>query len=985
MHNRSGVIMVGRSADRIAAAAPAGRTARAAAIRGAHRVILALAVSLPVVAHAGLGFWTSGGPNGGYATRIEVDPLTPSRVYVSSYGGLYRTLDSGASFQRIENGLPGGSYFSVPIAIDRQSPTRVYAAVASGSVFRSSDAGDNWSATGFTLTAPDCVNLVLDGLGTDEVFLGTCASGVRRSTDAGVTFSSSSGLPTNEYVLSIAQDPADPTRMLAAMSYYDTGPGGVFRSTDRGATWTPVAGITTPSNCTTVAFAGSGAYAGCDGSLYKSVDSGANWTVVNGGVAGNDFKVSPADPNTLFVAGDGVSRVLVSGSTATLSALNGGLVPNPTYGGALTGYSIALHPSFPSTSVLWTATGAGVYRSIDGGIAWQPRNNGMRANVVRSIAINPNPGTLPGNRRVLAGIFNDLAAGYQLFLSTDNTSTWDATSVSGLQSAGLRAIRIDPTTAGSVASTRVYANGRAQFDNILGLNGGLYRSLDGGDSWQNIDNGLPSTGSPPVRAVGIGRALVLDRRSCAAPPVSGPCTSGPLRTAWAGGSGRSRIAPAPPGRGWRILKTTNLELLAAPGPTWTDVDGLPQPVGDESLFVVQLAIDPNDGDTVYASTFISLFATSAPSSPNGVFKTSNGGTTWTNVSTGLPRLLGSTTTSWDVMALVHHPTDSGVLWAATTALGDSSAPAASRIYKTTDGGANWVRSDTGIPTNVDLRAMLVDPGAPNIIYAGGIGSAGNPGGVYRSSDGGANWRSISIGLPSAAVLALALDPVNATLVHAGTTSGVWSLTQVGDGDGDGAPNQQENNAPNGGDGNGDGAPDALQGDVGSSIVLDNDALPRPKGVFDCTGSFTTDVLGSTCPQAVDVTGLTAARYGRDFLNGSAGRAYQYSLDLVRFQLPNCGSADVEVTFHLAGSDPAVCPDFNDYQWSFRFYGPQVPGNDATVGWYDFTSRATRVGPRKWRLRLDANQFGSYRPVNDTILFIGGPALSGDRVFGNGFE
>jgi hypothetical protein len=112
---------------------------------------------------------------------------------------------------------------------------------------------------------------------------------------------------------------------------------------------------------------------------------------------------------------------------------------------------------------------------------------------------------------------------------------------------------------------------------------------------------------------------------------------------------------------------------------------------------------------------------------------------------------------------------------------------------------------------------------------------------------------------------------------------------------------------------------------------------------------------------------------------------------VRFEIPQCQQATVEITFHQAGFLPGVCPDFNDYQWSFRFYGPQVPGDNSTFGWYDLGSRATRVGPKKWRLTLDAGQFGSYRPndpanpSNNAILFVGAPALSGDRILRSGFE
>jgi hypothetical protein len=222
---------------------------------------------------------------------------------------------------------------------------------------------------------------------------------------------------------------------------------------------------------------------------------------------------------------------------------------------------------------------------------------------------------------------------------------------------------------------------------------------------------------------------------------------------------------------------------------------------------------------------------------------------------------------------------------------------------------------------------------------------------------------------------------------------------VPDNDGDGAPNNNESVAinPGGGlvgDGNDDGTPDALQGDVGSSIVLfapEIEPLRLGRGTRallaaapqGATASFTIDVLGSTCTRANDVAGSVAADKGRDFINGTSGRAYEYPRDLVRFELPLCGSAQVDVIFPnvTAGG----LPDFNDEQWSFRIYGPSTPGVDATIGWHDLGARAQKISGTKWRLTLDANQFGSFRPVDNVILFQGGPAFSNDRVFRNGFE
>jgi len=56
-----------------------------------------------------------------------------------------------------------------------------------------------------------------------------------------------------------------------------------------------------------------------------------------------------------------------------------------------------------------------------------------------------------------------------------------------------------------------------------------------------------------------------------------------------------------------------------------------------------------------------------------------------------------------------------------------------------------------------------------------------------------------------------------------------------------------------------------------------------------------------------------------------------------------------------------------------------------VGWYDFSSRATRIAPDTWQLTLDNGQFGSYRPASaNALLFEGGPAYH-EGIFRNGFN
>src|SRR5512145_1143970 len=82
----------------------------------------------------------------------------------------------------------------------------------------------------------------------------------------------------------------------------------------------------------------------------------------------------------------------------------------------------------------------------------------------------------------------------------------------------------------------------------------------------------------------------------------------------------------------------------------------------------------------------------------GVFKTTDGGASWTRASDGLADLF--------VSSLSRNPAAPGTLYAGTEGGG---------VFKTTDGGASWVKAGLD---NVNVQAILVHPAAPATVYAG---------------------------------------------------------------------------------------------------------------------------------------------------------------------------------------------------------------------------------------------------------------------------
>ena len=127
-------------------------------------------------------------------------------------------------------------------------------------------------------------------------------------------------------------------------------------------------------------------------------------------------------------------------------------------------------------------------------------------------------------------------------------------------------------------------------------------------------------------------------------------------------------------------------------------------IGLSGNTVEVLAINPTTPDILYTGT-----------GNGGVFKSSDGGSHWTEANTGL--------TGSQAYALAINPSTPDTLYVAIVSNG---------VFKTTDGGNNWVRANTGI-TNTYVRALAINPIVSDTLYAGTYG-----GGVFKSTNGGSN-------------------------------------------------------------------------------------------------------------------------------------------------------------------------------------------------------------------------------------------------------
>ncbi len=157
-----------------------------------------------------------------------------------------------------------------------------------------------------------------------------------------------------------------------------------------------------------------------------------------------------------------------------------------------------------------------------------------------------------------------------------------------------------------------------------------------------------------------------------------------------------------------------------------------------------LAVAPSDPDTVWAGTGESNNRQSS-SWGNGVYKSTDGGKAWSHM--GLRE-------THHIARIVIHPTNPNLLYVAAT--GRLWGPSKERgIYKTTDGGKTWtnvlsVNEDTG------ATDIVMDPENPDTLYAAmyqrrrtvfGFNGSGPHGGIHKSTDGGVTWKKLINGLP----------------------------------------------------------------------------------------------------------------------------------------------------------------------------------------------------------------------------------------------
>jgi photosystem II stability/assembly factor-like uncharacterized protein len=633
----------------------------------------------------------------------------------------------------------------VGFAVDPTNSTRYYVAVASGGVWKTTNAGVTWTPIFDNEGSYSIGAIALDPKNPLTVWVGTgennsqrsvsYGNGLYKSDDGGRTWRNV-GLRTSEHIGRIAIDPKDSNIVYVAAQGPLWGAGGergLFKTTDGGKTWKNVLNISENTGVTDVVIDQNDPNTVYCASYQRRRHM---WTLINGGPESAIYKSTDAG--------------------ATWNKLRAGL-PNVELG------RIGLAISPVDSNVIYATVEAadrrgGIFRSGDRGGSWERRNE-FDATAMYYARIVADPKDV--DRIYVMNVF--------LMVSDDGGRT--------IRRLGERNKHVD--------NHDIWIDPNNTEHYLVGCDGGIYESFDRGQTWDFKQN------LPVAQFYDIATDNALPFYNIYGGTQDNFSFGGPSRTRSAsgitnadwfvtnGGDGfRSQVDPEDPNTIY--AESQNGGLARTDKRTGQRIGIQPQPgPGEDPLrwnWDSPFIISPHSHTRIYFAA-------------DKLFRSDDRGDSWTLISGQLSRDLDRDKLPvmgkiWGVDAVAKN--------ASTAFFGNASALAESQkkdgliyvgtddglVQVTEDGGKNWRKIDKfpGVADMAYVSRIVTSNHDANTAYVSFDNHQNNDFKPYllKTTDAGRTWTSLSSNLPkNGPVLAIAEDYVNSNLLFAGTEFGLW--------------------------------------------------------------------------------------------------------------------------------------------------------------------------------------------------------------------
>jgi photosystem II stability/assembly factor-like uncharacterized protein len=682
--------------------------------------------------------WRSIGPAnmGGRTTDVEGVPGNPNIVYVGTgCSGLWKTTNGGVTWTPIFDRQ--GTSSIGDLAIDPNNPDVVWVGTGESNtrnsvsfgdgVYKSLDGGKTWQHVG--LKDSERVSRVLiHPQNPDIVYVGALGHafgpneerGVFMTTDGGKTWQKTLYVDPQHGVSDMDIDPGNPNILYAAMWHFERKPwthrsgsekGGVFKSIDGGRTWRQLTnglpkllgriGVkVAPSNPNVVYVIAESK----EGTLYRSDDRGETFRqvskearIVSRGFYYTDMRVDPTDENRVYAV---ASILFVS--------IDGGRTFRRISGRTHIDYhTLWIDPKNPNR--MWQGQDGGVCVSYDRGETWQYVNNVPLGQFYQVHADTRLPfyyvsgglqdngsWTGPSRTREPAGILNDdwrmvsFGDGFYIVNHADDPDLYLSESQGGsivrtdFRTREQQAVSPQPRRAGAAKELKYRFNWNSPValsphdKNTVYFGGSVvFKSTDFGKTWQSISPDL--TTNDPEKQKDAGGPVWPENTT-----AEYHCTIISLAE-----------SPARAGIVWAGTDDGNLQVTTDGGKNWTNlVRNVPNlPANSPVSHVEPSRTSPN---VAYVSFERHMFDDFRPY----VFKTTDGGRTWTNITGNLPEKAY-------LQVVREDPKNPNLLYAGTE-LG---------LFASYNGGANWVSLRLKNLPTVAVHDIMVHPRENDLILA----------------------------------------------------------------------------------------------------------------------------------------------------------------------------------------------------------------------------------------------------------------------------